>query len=85
MQTIFDPRHASIIGNLRSARRAADVSLEELAARLARADRSQLSLSALSRIERGERRLDVIELYDLCTALGLPWRHVLPPELRDAS
>jgi transcriptional regulator with XRE-family HTH domain len=50
---------------IRSARRAADVTQAELAEKLG------TDQSFVSKYERGERRLDVVELRAICIALGI--------------
>ena len=35
--------------------------------------RLQLSQSGVSKVERGERRLDIVELHAWCRALGIPF------------
>jgi transcriptional regulator with XRE-family HTH domain len=37
------------------------------------AKRLQTTQSAVSKVERGERRLDVVELHTWCKALGIPF------------
>jgi transcriptional regulator with XRE-family HTH domain len=56
---------------LKSARKAARLSQEELAARL------KTSQTVIARIEIGERRIDVIEFVDLAKALRLDPRTIL--------
>lgn len=48
---------------LRQVRKEANVSQQELARRLARPQ------SFVSKYESGERRLDIVELFDICDAL----------------
>lgn len=62
--SIFTDRHQEFIGFVASARKAAGITQVELAARL---DRPQ---SFVSKVERGERRLDVIEFCQVAEALG---------------
>lgn len=50
---------------LRKARKAAGLSQVELAARL------DLTQSSVGKCERGERRIDIIELREWCMALGM--------------
>jgi DNA-binding XRE family transcriptional regulator len=52
---------------LRHARELAGLTQEEVAARL------NASQSFVSKCERGERRLDVVELRSWCVALGIPF------------
>jgi len=51
---------------MRAMRQAAGLNQRELAERLGR------SVLYVSRCERGERRVDVIELRALCAAIGVP-------------
>lgn len=51
---------------LRAAREEAGFTQEEVAARL------ETTQTFISKCERGERRLDVIELCSWCEALGIP-------------
>ena len=62
--SIFTQRHQEFIGFIASARKAAGITQVELAARLGRPQ------SFVSKVERGERRLDVIEFCQLAEALG---------------
>lgn len=62
--SIFTQRHQEFIGFLAAARKAADVTQVELAARLGKPQ------SFVSKVERGERRLDVIEFCQVAEALG---------------
>jgi transcriptional regulator with XRE-family HTH domain len=38
------------------------------------AKRVQMTQSAISKVERGERRLDVVELHEWCQAIGASFR-----------
>lgn len=40
---------------------------------VALAERLQMTQSAVSKVERGERRLDAVELHTWCRALGMPF------------
>ena len=55
----------ALLGALREARSEVGLTQAELAARLGRPQ------SFVSKYESGERRLDLIELSDVCTALGI--------------
>jgi transcriptional regulator with XRE-family HTH domain len=57
--------YQALLARLAAARRAAGLSQAEVARRL---DRPQ---SFVSKYERGERRLDVVELIEVCRALEL--------------
>nr|WP_284504836.1 helix-turn-helix transcriptional regulator [Caballeronia sp. INDeC2] len=54
------------MSTLREARKTAGLSQVELARRL------DLTQSIIGKCERGERRLDVIELREWCGAIGIP-------------
>ena len=62
--SIFTQRHQEFIAFVASARKAAGVTQAELAERLGRPQ------SFVSKVERGERRLDVIEFCQVAEALG---------------
>jgi len=64
-KTIYTEQYGHMLAALRSAREAADLTQIELAEKL---DAPQ---SFVSKCERGERRLDVIELRLWCAALGV--------------
>jgi transcriptional regulator with XRE-family HTH domain len=55
-----------LLRELRSARKLQGLTQIDLAARL------KETQSFVSKCERGERRLDVVELRSFCTAIGLP-------------
>lgn len=59
----FSQRYALFLRHLREMREGADITQAELARRLG------ITQSAVSKCERGERRLDVVELYAWCAAL----------------
>lgn len=60
-----DTRYRRLIDNLKAARKKAGITQIELAERLG--TRQQF----VSKVESGERRLDVVELMDVAHALGL--------------
>lgn len=62
--SIFTQRHQEFIGFIASTRKAAGITQVELAARLGKPQ------SFVSKVERGERRLDVIEFCKVAEALG---------------
>jgi len=64
-KTIRDRAYRVVVESLRLARRNASLTQVELALKL-RADQSYVS-----KYERGQRRLDVIEVRSICGALGL--------------
>ncbi len=66
MQKSISSRHyAHFLKALRQVREKAGISQEELAARLGETQ------SFVSKCERGERRMDVVELREFCKAIGL--------------
>lgn len=62
--SIFTQRHQEFIAFIASVRKASGVTQVELAQRLGKPQ------SFVSKVERGERRLDVIEFCDIAEALG---------------
>lgn len=72
MRTIRDSRYLEIITRLRLARKTQGVMQKDLA------DRLSVPQSFVSKYETGERRLDIIELLDICSALGIELHDVLP-------
>ncbi|MBN8500658.1 MAG: helix-turn-helix transcriptional regulator [Sphingomonadales bacterium] len=62
--SIFTQRHQAFIAFIASTRKGAGVTQAELAARLGKPQ------SFVSKVERGERRLDVIEFCEVAEALG---------------
>jgi transcriptional regulator with XRE-family HTH domain len=64
MKTIWNERHRRLIKLVTTARKNARIGQVQLAKKL---NRTQ---TWVSRIETGERRLDVIELIDLAEAIG---------------
>lgn len=62
--SIFTQRHQEFIAFIASVRKAAEITQVELAARLGKPQ------SFVSKVERGERRLDVIEFCQVAEALG---------------
>ncbi|MFW3167687.1 helix-turn-helix transcriptional regulator [Pseudomonas syringae pv. syringae] len=64
MKTIHNARYQALLDLLLEARNAAGMTQKELAVRLGRPQ------SFVSKTENAERRLDVIELMDVCRGLG---------------
>lgn len=63
-KSVFTKRYSRFLESIIAARKDADLTQQELANRL---DRPQ---SYVSKYERGERRLDVLEFVDIADALG---------------
>lgn len=64
-KSIHTKDYQTFLNMLREARIAADLTQEDLAARL---DQTQ---SFISKCERGERRLDIVEVRTFCSAIGI--------------
>ncbi|AYY98909.1 XRE family transcriptional regulator [Burkholderia multivorans] len=64
-KSIYTEQYGLLLATLRDARKAAGLSQVELASRL------ELTQSIVGKCERGERRLDVIELREWCHAIGM--------------
>lgn len=65
MKSTRTPRYQELTSRLKSARKGADLTQQELADRLGKPQ------SYVSKYESGERRLDVAEFMEVATALGL--------------
>jgi transcriptional regulator with XRE-family HTH domain len=65
VSSLYEAPYQLVLKRIRAARRAADVTQAELASRLG------TDQSFISKYERGERRLDVVELRAICLALGI--------------
>lgn len=65
-KSIYSRRYALFTKLLRAAREDAGLTQEDIANRL------QATQTFVSKCERGERRLDIIELCSWCEALGIP-------------
>lgn len=63
-KSIFTTEYASLLELLREVRQAAELTQVQLAERLGQ------SQSFVSKVEKGERRLDVIQLRTICQALN---------------
>lgn len=77
------PTSGYAVANIVRLRGEQRLSLEALSAKLSEIGRPILP-TGLSRMERGQRRLDVDDLMGFALALGVPpWRLLLPPEQED--
>ncbi len=65
MSSMHEAPYKVLLDCIRSARRSANVTQAELAKRIG------TDQSFVSKYERGERRLDVVELRAICIALGI--------------
>ncbi|MDM4015140.1 helix-turn-helix domain-containing protein [Roseiconus lacunae] len=63
-KNLYTERQNALLSLLRSTREQAGLRQEDVAERLGRPQ------SFVSKYESGERRLDILELYDVCEALG---------------
>ncbi len=64
-KTIFSHEHEVLLSELKRAREKASLTQIQLAEKLGSTQ------SFISKVERGERRLDVIELREFCRAIGV--------------
>jgi transcriptional regulator with XRE-family HTH domain len=69
--SLHEASYRLLLERIRSARRAADVTQAALAKKLG------TDQSFVSKYERGERRLDVVELRAICLALGIDFVNFL--------
>ena len=67
-KSIYSQHYHLFLELLRAQREKAGLTQEEVASRL------NTSQSFVSKCERGERRLDIVELRSWCDALGIPFR-----------
>lgn len=74
MKTIHSQSYIELLANLRRARTAKSISQADLSKKLHKPQ------SYISKIECGERRLDVIELFRLCSLLEIQLKDVIPQE-----
>lgn len=66
-KSLFSNDYAVLLRELRNARKSAGITQEQLASRL------KTTQSVVSKCERGERRLDVVELRFWCRVLRVPF------------
>ncbi len=66
-KSLYTDEYQVFLKQLRLARKVANLTQEDMANRL------QQTQSFVSKCERGERRLDVIELRQFCRAMGIPF------------
>lgn len=66
-KSIYSAQYGTFLGLLLRTRKAAGVTQRQLARKL------RTTQSMISKAENGERRLDVIELFAWCGALGKPF------------
>ena len=71
MKSVHSERYKKFLAALIAARKSADITQAELARKLGKPQ------SFVSKFENGERRLDVIEFLDVCTALGADAQNLL--------
>lgn len=64
-KSIFTKEYALFLSHLRAARKAAGLTQEQVAERLGQTQ------SFVSKCERGERRINVVELRAFCQAIGI--------------
>ena len=77
MKSIYDQRYIEVVALVRKARERSGLTQREIAQRLGRPQ------SYLSKVETCERRVDLIELMQLCRVMGVRLADVVPAEFRD--
>lgn len=77
MKTIHDQRYIEVIALLRKARERAGRTQSEVAQILGRPQ------SYVSKVETCERRIDVVELLQLCRIIGVTLAEIIPVEFLD--
>jgi transcriptional regulator with XRE-family HTH domain len=65
-KSVFTEEYGAFLALLRQARKAAGITQVQMAERLAQTQ------SWISKCERGERRLDIIEVRAFCEVIGIP-------------
>jgi transcriptional regulator with XRE-family HTH domain len=65
-KSLHSPRHKALLDLLREMREKSGLRQEEVAKKLGKPQ------SFVSKYESGERRLDVLELREICRVLGIP-------------
>jgi len=77
VKSIHDQRYIEVVALVRQARERSGLTQLEVAQRLGRPQ------SYLSKVETCERRVDLIELMQLCRAIGATLPDIIPVEFRD--
>ena len=70
MKTIYDPKYRAVIRRLVDARRAAGLTQAAVARRL------HVPRVRLTKIEKCDRRLDILELYAIVRLYGIPMKEI---------
>jgi transcriptional regulator with XRE-family HTH domain len=68
-KSIHSQQYATFLKVLRSSRQRAGLTQEDVAARIGETQ------SFVSKVERGERRIDIVELRVFCQAFGVTLKH----------
>lgn len=71
-KSIFDSRHMEVVSRIKAGRERLGLTQAEFAARLGRGQ------SFVAKIEKGQRRIDVIELLDMALALSVSPAQLMP-------
>jgi transcriptional regulator with XRE-family HTH domain len=75
-KSIYNTNYLELIARIKTARKSAHLSQRALAGKLGRPQ------SYISKIESGERRIDVIETLELCRALQTSLKKLIPETVR---
>jgi len=70
-KSIYTKDYAIFLQYLRQARKRAGLTQQHIAEKL------ETTQSVISKCERGERRIDVVELREFCKAMGVPLREFI--------
>ena len=76
MKSIQDPRYLEVIIRLRQFRKSIGMTQSELSRRIGKPQ------SYVSKVEKCERRIDLVEALTLCNALGIKLETIVPTELK---
>ena len=77
VKSIHDQRYIEVVALVRKARERSGHTQGEIAQMLGRPQ------SYVSKVETCERRIDVVELLQLCRVIGVTFAEIIPAEFRD--
>lgn len=76
MKSLHNPRYKKLLAELTKVRKQANVTQQELAKLLKKPQ------SYVSKYESAERRIDIIELIDICEALNVEYKRIIDRALK---
>lgn len=83
-KAIYDVRHAAICGALLAARKSKELSLIQVSDILKQKGKTFLTAEAIGLIEKGQRKIDIVEFVDLANAISVTWLRLLPEQIRES-